>query len=380
MEQDQRAALRHSLAKVVPWSSWLPEAAATLVQEAAAGGRAGWAAFLRGGPPEVVAAVQGVLGELLVAEARRQGEARARNTAGTAAGGAPMHSSPGLWPRACDVFPSVEWDLEDWQAEDCPASVTAQALPLAGTTLSREDSPNNVAVSYVSDEAARTSTVNAHMREILQQLRNYQPFCEPFMRPVRRSEAPGYYEIITAPSDLQTVAATLAASGYTQAPEQFARDVLRIYSNCREYNTEPSNEYVASADRMEHLTRRLLAEMPLVLVGRAPDLVVPDGMSHHIAHRCARPAWLPSAPLEGQNPGALLAIWCAPCYGGGATTVTGSSSMCHVVVLMPVPIGPLCDAVWYAGARIRSCQRSAQRPRWRRRGGRGAAGSLGLRR
>jgi len=269
MDTEERAALWFSLAQAVPWASWLSVPEATAVDAAAAGGRQSWAAFLDTGPAEVVAAAQGVLGELILEEVRRRDEAASRNAvdAAAASGGELLGC---LWPRADDVYHSVEWDVEDWA--ECPPAVTARALPVVGTVVASEDSPTGAAVTYVTSETARATVLHAHMQEILQQLRNCQPHCAPFMRPVRRSEAPDYYDIITNPSDLQTIAATVAAAGYSEDPAQFGRDVLRIYTNCREYNTEPANEYVASADIMERMTRQLLAEIPMVLVGRLPEI------------------------------------------------------------------------------------------------------------
>ena len=60
-------------------------------------------------------------------------------------------------------------------------------------------------------------------------------FADIFLEPVDLKDFPDYEEFIDAPMDLGTVRSKLEGRKY-QAPEQFARDMRRIWNNCKIYN------------------------------------------------------------------------------------------------------------------------------------------------
>ncbi|XP_059828324.1 histone acetyltransferase KAT2B isoform X3 [Hypanus sabinus] len=64
------------------------------------------------------------------------------------------------------------------------------------------------------------------LKNILQQVKSHQS-AWPFMEPVKKTDAPGYYEVIRFPMDMQ-----------------------RIFTNCREYNP-PESEYFKCANILE---------------------------------------------------------------------------------------------------------------------------------
>uniref|UniRef100_A0A8C7WPI5 Histone acetyltransferase n=1 Tax=Oryzias sinensis TaxID=183150 RepID=A0A8C7WPI5_9TELE len=75
------------------------------------------------------------------------------------------------------------------------------------------------------------------------------PDAWPFMEPVKKSEAPDYYEIIRFPIDLKTMTDRLK-NRYYVTKKLFIADLQRIISNCREYNP-PDSEYCKCANTLE---------------------------------------------------------------------------------------------------------------------------------
>uniref|UniRef100_A0A3Q2YSQ3 Bromo domain-containing protein n=3 Tax=Syngnathidae TaxID=72045 RepID=A0A3Q2YSQ3_HIPCM len=69
------------------------------------------------------------------------------------------------------------------------------------------------------------------------------------MEPVKKSEAPDYYEIIRFPIDLKTMTERLK-NRYYVTKKLFIADLQRIITNCREYNP-PDSEYCKSANTLE---------------------------------------------------------------------------------------------------------------------------------
>lgn len=75
------------------------------------------------------------------------------------------------------------------------------------------------------------------------------PDAWPFMEPVKKSEAPDYYEIIRFPIDLKTMTERLK-NRYYVTKKLFIADLQRIITNCREYNP-PDSEYCKCANTLE---------------------------------------------------------------------------------------------------------------------------------
>lgn len=64
-------------------------------------------------------------------------------------------------------------------------------------------------------------------------------FADIFLEPVNTSDFPDYEEVIDSPMDLATVRQRLQTRKY-QVPEQFARDMRKIWNNCKIYNQHGS--------------------------------------------------------------------------------------------------------------------------------------------
>ncbi|XP_072910547.1 histone acetyltransferase KAT2B isoform X2 [Hemitrygon akajei] len=72
------------------------------------------------------------------------------------------------------------------------------------------------------------------LKNILQQVKSHQS-AWPFMEPVKKTDAPGYYEVIRFPMDLKTMSERVK-NRYYVTKKLFMADMQRIFTNCREYN------------------------------------------------------------------------------------------------------------------------------------------------
>lgn len=86
------------------------------------------------------------------------------------------------------------------------------------------------------------------LKTILQHIKSHQN-AWPFMEPVKKTEAPGYYQVIRFPMDLKTMSERLKSRYYTTR-KLFMADMQRIFTNCREYNP-PESEYYKCANLLE---------------------------------------------------------------------------------------------------------------------------------
>jgi len=84
----------------------------------------------------------------------------------------------------------------------------------------------------------------------------------PFDRPITRSDAPDYFEIIKRPIDLGTVRTNLLHMKYSCNQEVLV-DVRQVFENCYRYNAEDAEEYQC-AQRLEKYFERATRKLGLV--------------------------------------------------------------------------------------------------------------------
>ncbi|XP_038249412.1 histone acetyltransferase KAT2B isoform X2 [Dermochelys coriacea] len=99
------------------------------------------------------------------------------------------------------------------------------------------------------------------LKTILQQVKSHQS-AWPFMEPVKRTEAPGYYEVIRFPMDLKTMSERLK-NRYYVSKKLFMADLQRVFTNCREYNP-PESEYFKCANILEKFFYTKIKEAGLI--------------------------------------------------------------------------------------------------------------------
>uniref|UniRef100_A0A3B0MIB7 histone acetyltransferase n=1 Tax=Theileria annulata TaxID=5874 RepID=A0A3B0MIB7_THEAN len=110
----------------------------------------------------------------------------------------------------------------------------------AGWTPTQTSSLNPVGVSS-SEPDGQKKSLKASILELLNTL-NKQQSVWPFRKPVKQSEAPDYYEIITQPTDISTMKRK-AKLGEYKTKEQFGEELKRMFDNCRLYNTSHTIYY-----------------------------------------------------------------------------------------------------------------------------------------
>jgi hypothetical protein len=112
-----------------------------------------------------------------------------------------------------------------------------------------------------SDEVLRNADPHTlQLDAVLQSLRSYRPFSEPFLTRVRKSEAPDYYEVVKRPMDLGTMASKLRDGFYTRRA-LFVSDLELIFSNCRFYNPDETSAIREYCDELAKRATLLLAEV-----------------------------------------------------------------------------------------------------------------------
>uniref|UniRef100_A0AAY5EBT8 Histone acetyltransferase n=1 Tax=Electrophorus electricus TaxID=8005 RepID=A0AAY5EBT8_ELEEL len=99
------------------------------------------------------------------------------------------------------------------------------------------------------------------LKNLLAQIKTH-PDAWPFMEPVKKSEAPDYYEIIRFPIDLKTMTERLK-NRYYVTKKLFIADLQRVITNCREYNP-PDSEYCRCASTLEKFFYFKLKESGLI--------------------------------------------------------------------------------------------------------------------
>ncbi|KYM82155.1 Histone acetyltransferase KAT2A [Atta colombica] len=83
----------------------------------------------------------------------------------------------------------------------------------------------------------------------------------PFLKPVDKNDVPDYYDHIKYPMDLKTMQDRLN-SGYYVIKRLFIADMLRIFTNCRLYNS-PDTEYYRCANALEKYFQTRMKEVGL---------------------------------------------------------------------------------------------------------------------
>ncbi|XP_039595215.1 histone acetyltransferase KAT2A isoform X1 [Polypterus senegalus] len=99
------------------------------------------------------------------------------------------------------------------------------------------------------------------LKNLLAQIKTH-PSAWPFMEPVKKAEAPDYYEIIRFPIDLKTMTERLK-NRYYVTKKLFIADLQRIITNCREYNP-PDSDYCKCANTLEKFFYFKLKESGLI--------------------------------------------------------------------------------------------------------------------
>jgi len=82
----------------------------------------------------------------------------------------------------------------------------------------------------------------------------------PFLQPVNRDDVADYYDVIKEPMDLSTMEDKHEKDLYPTI-DDFVRDAMLIYTNCRKYNNE-ATPYAKAANRLQKVIWKKIHETP----------------------------------------------------------------------------------------------------------------------
>lgn len=116
----------------------------------------------------------------------------------------------------------------------------------------------------VKNELIDGDQLYSTIKTILNQVKSHNS-AWPFQKPVDKSEAPDYYDHIKYPMDLKTMTERLKNRYYCNK-RLFLADMMRIFSNCRAYNT-PDTEYFKCANTLERFFQNKMKEAGLLSKG-----------------------------------------------------------------------------------------------------------------
>ena len=116
--------------------------------------------------------------------------------------------------------------------------------------------------SPAMDELSRAPRRGPNYNNLLRLLNDLQNNTNawPFQQPVNRDEVLDYYDVIKEPMDLASMEEKLEKDEYKE-PEQFIKDAMLVYNNCRKYNTE-NTPYAKAATRLEKYMWSRIKEIP----------------------------------------------------------------------------------------------------------------------
>jgi hypothetical protein len=106
------------------------------------------------------------------------------------------------------------------------------------------------------------SLTTASMKDVIKAIQSSE-FSEPFLNPVTEDIAPGYFDVVSSPMDINTIKKRLRTGVYDDRSEDFIQDFNLIWDNCCLYN-EPSAEIVSWAKSLSELFDGLLRQYSIV--------------------------------------------------------------------------------------------------------------------
>ncbi|RWS30538.1 histone acetyltransferase KAT2B-like protein [Leptotrombidium deliense] len=125
-----------------------------------------------------------------------------------------------------------------------------------GVTFTKEENSHSPAVkdsNHKSESKSRSKDEDIEslyptFKSILVSVKNHNASW-PFLKPVEVEVAPDYYDYIKHPMDLKTMSDRLRSKYYV-TKSKFISDMMRIFNNCRLYNS-PETEYYRCANTLE---------------------------------------------------------------------------------------------------------------------------------
>ncbi|KAL8455756.1 hypothetical protein Emag_000330 [Eimeria magna] len=119
----------------------------------------------------------------------------------------------------------------------------------ASTAAAGGHGASGVAGSKLQEEEKQRRSLKNQIAALLSLLDRH-PSSWPFRRPVSVSEAPDYYEVVKHPVDISSMRKRNKSGGY-RTKEELGSDMVRMFENCRLYNSSDTI-YYKYADELQH--------------------------------------------------------------------------------------------------------------------------------
>lgn len=178
-------------------------------------------------------------------------------------------TEPPKKPRASYLF--FQCSLRPYYQKKNPDAGQSELMTLLGDTWRKMSEEEQAPfIQLAAEEAKQHDRERAMMEKAQKPNEVWQPlrrclmvldrlsndgFANIFLEPVNTEDFPDYEEVIDQPMDLGTVRTKLGNKKY-QMPENFARDMRRIWNNCKVYNQHGSAIWFV-ADYMSKQFERL---------------------------------------------------------------------------------------------------------------------------
>ncbi|XBW38150.1 hypothetical protein QEN19_003746 [Hanseniaspora menglaensis] len=118
---------------------------------------------------------------------------------------------------------------------------------------------------WASDQKIGQEELYEACEKVLNQLRTYGSYCQPFMNKVSKREAPNYYDVIKQPMDLNTMLRKLRNIRY-QSKQEFVEDLNLIWKNCLTYNTDTKLLIRRDCSLMQKKSASLIPSIPDITI------------------------------------------------------------------------------------------------------------------
>ena len=152
--------------------------------------------------------------------------------------------------RAFSKSHLVHQPPKDWKNGPCPIDpLSIPAIKASGW-------------SHDMDELARQPRHGPNYNALLHLLSDMQNHTAAwaFLVPVNKDEVADYYDVIKEPMDLSRMEEKHEADQYP-TPEDFVKDAMLIFDNCRKYNNE-NTSYAKSANKLEKFMFSKIKDYP----------------------------------------------------------------------------------------------------------------------
>jgi transcriptional activator SPT7 len=118
---------------------------------------------------------------------------------------------------------------------------------------------------WASEDKVGQEELYEASEKVLNELKAMTEHSTPFLNPVKKKDAPDYYNIIKQPMDLGTMTKKLKNLAY-KSKKEFVDDLYQIWKNCLRFNSSPDHLFRKHALYMQKETDKLAPLIPEIVI------------------------------------------------------------------------------------------------------------------